>query len=136
MAAPRLRQLRRDNTLFTLAMNALRLHLEEDDRLARQPQLRGAPDADLAFIQQSIDQWASLATSYVMRKFRCPAPQAMQLLGELLVDLKTGIPVGELRQVPYQQALYLPPAWATNPPAPAPTEAEASRPAEPAPPGA
>lgn len=119
-AAPRLRQLRRDNLLFKLAMNAVRLHLEEDDRLARQPDLRTAPDADLAFIQQSIDQWVGIATSYIARKFRCPAAQAMQLLGELLTDLKTSIPVGELRQVPYQQALYLPPAWVTGqPPAPA-----------------
>ena len=114
MAAPRLRQLRRDNTLFKLAMNAIRLHLEEDDRLAQQPQLREAPDTDLGFIQHSIDQWVGLATNYIAHKFRCPAPQAMQLLGELLIDLKTSIPVGELRQVPYQQALYLPPAWATN----------------------
>jgi hypothetical protein len=114
MAAPRLRQLRRDNTLFKLAMNAIRLHLEEDDRLARQPHLREAPDADLLLIQQHIDQWVGLATNYLMRKFRCPAAQAMQLLGELLVDLKTGIPVAELRQVPYQQALFLPPDWVTN----------------------
>lgn len=120
MAAPRLRQLRRDNTLFKLAMNASRLHLEEDDRLARQPQLRAAPDADLEFIQQSIDQWVGLATNYIAHKFRCPAAQAMQLLGELLIDLKTSIPVAELRQVPYQQALFLPPAWVTNQqPAPA-----------------
>ncbi|MGI4866838.1 MAG: hypothetical protein ACRYFZ_23170 [Janthinobacterium lividum] len=113
-AAPRIRQLRRDNILFKLAMNAIRLHLEEDDRLAQQPQLRNAPDADLLLIQQHIDQWVGVATSYIMRKFRCPSAQAMQLLGELMVDLKTGIPVGELRQVPYQQALFLPPAWATN----------------------
>ncbi|QKG58659.1 hypothetical protein GKZ68_19705 [Hymenobacter sp. BRD128] len=114
MAAPRLRQLRRDNTLFKLAMNAVRLHLEEDDRLARQPQLRTAPDTDLEFVQHSIDQWVGVATKYIAHKFRCPAPQAMQLLGELLVDLKTNIPVGELRQVPYQQALFLPPAWVTG----------------------
>lgn len=114
MAAPRLRQLRRDNLLFKLAMNAVRLHLEEDERLARQPHLRTAPDADLAFIQQSIDQWVGVASNYIAHKFRCPAAQAMQLLGELLVDLKTSIPVGDLRQVPYQQALYLPPAWVTG----------------------
>lgn len=109
MAIPRLRQLRRDNTLFALAMNAIRLHLEEDDRLARQPQLREAPDADLLHIQQGIDQWVGLATGYVMRKFRCPAPQVMRLLGELLAELKTSTPVDELRQVPYNQALNLPP---------------------------
>jgi|GEM_PF-1322055 len=116
MAAPRLRQLRRDNTLFKLAMNTVRLHLEENDRLAQQPQLRTAPDADLAFIQQSIDQWVGLASNYIAHKFRCPAQQAMQSLGELLLDLKAGIPVGELRQVPYQQALFLPPAWAASQP--------------------
>ncbi|MGI4833371.1 MAG: hypothetical protein ACRYFK_07905 [Janthinobacterium lividum] len=120
MAVPRLRQLRRDNLLFKLAMNAVRLHLEEADRLTQQPHLRAAPDADLAFIQQSIDQWVGVATSYISQKFRCAAPQAMQLLGELLGDLKTSIPAGELRQVPYQQALYLPPAWVTaQQPAPA-----------------
>ena len=108
-AAPRPRQLRRDKTLFALAMNAIRLHLEEHDRLAQQPTLREAPDADLLLIQQSIDQWVGLATGYIMRKFRCPAPQAMQLLGELQADLKMGIPVAELRQVPFQQALALPP---------------------------
>lgn len=114
MAAPRLRQLRRDNLLFKLAMNTVRLHLEEEDRLARQPPLREAPDADLLLVQQSIGQWVGLATNYIAHKFRCPAAQAMQLLGELLVDLKKGILVGELRQVPYQQALYLPPAWVTK----------------------
>ena len=110
-AAPRLRQLRRDNTLFKLAMNTVRLHLEEEDRLAHQPQLRLAPDADLAFIQESIDQWVGLASNYIAHKFRCPAQQAMKSLGELLLDLKAGVPVGELRQVPYQQALFLPPVW-------------------------
>jgi hypothetical protein len=114
MAAPRLRQLRRDNTLFRLAMNTVRLHLEENDRLAQQPELHNAPDADLAFIQQSIAQWVGLASNYIIHKFRCPTQQAMQSLGELLLDLKAAIPVGELRQVPYQQALFLPSAWASG----------------------
>jgi hypothetical protein len=109
MATPRPRQLRRDKTLFPLAMNITRLHLEESDRLTLQPHLREAPDADLLLIQQSIDQWASIATGYVMQKHRCPAPQAMQLLGELLSDLKSAISVNELRQVPFQHALRLPP---------------------------
>lgn len=108
MAAPRLRQLRRDKTLFALAMNAIRLHLEEDDRLALQPQLREAPDAALLFIQQNIDRWVSLSTSYLMQKYRCPAAQAMQLLGELQADLKMGVSINELRQVPYQHALAMP----------------------------
>ncbi len=122
-AAPRLRQLRRDNTLFKLAMNTVRLHLEEHDRLAQQPALREAPDADLTFIQQSIDQWVGLASNYIAYRFRSSAQQAMQLLGELIIDLKSSIPVGELRRVPYQQALYLPPAWvADQQPAPTPEE--------------
>lgn len=111
---PRVRQLRRDKTLFALAMNAIRLHLEEDDQLARQPQLREAPDTDLLHVQQGIDQWVGLATGYIMRKFRCPAAQSMQLLGELLAELKSSIPVSELRQVPYQRALSLPPDLAAS----------------------
>jgi len=63
------------------------------------------------------------ATNYIAQKFRCPAAQAMQLLGELVADLKMGIPVGELRQVPFQQALFLPPAWVTGQ-QPAPTDEE------------
>ena len=125
MIIPRLRQLRRDNTLFKLAMNTVRLHLEEHDRLAQQPALREAPDADLAFIQQSIDQWVGLASNYIAHRFRCPNTQAMQSLGELIMDLKASIPVGELRQVPYQQALFLPPAWVTGQqPAPATEEGQ------------
>ena len=108
MTMPRLRQLRRDNTLFTLAMNAIRLHLEEEDRLAWQPELREAPDADLLLIQQSIDQWASLSTGYIMRKFRCPMATALQLLGELQNDLKMTVPIAELRQVPFTRALAFP----------------------------
>jgi hypothetical protein len=109
MNLPRLRQLRRDNTLFTLAMNTIRLHLEEADRLAQQPQLREAPDADLLLIQQNIDQWASLATSYIMRRFRCPVALALQLLGELQNDLKMTVSVAELRQVPFTRALAFAP---------------------------
>jgi hypothetical protein len=105
MPTPRPRQLRRDKTLFPLAMNITRLHLEEADRLALQPHLREAPDADLLLIQQSIDQWVGVATGYVMQKHRCQATQAMQLLGELLADLKAAISVNELRQVPFQHAL-------------------------------
>jgi len=129
MALPRMRQLRRDRTLFGLAMNAVRLHLEEHDRLAQQPQLREEPDDILRLIQQSIDQWVGLATSYLMRKYRCSAAQAMELLGELLIDMKAGVPVDELRQVPFQAALALPRELLTQqqqpePPAPQPAEAE------------
>jgi hypothetical protein len=109
MALPRLRQLRRDKTLFGLAMNAVRLHLEEHDRLHLQPELREAPDDTLRLIQYSIDQWVGVTTDYLMRKFRCSAAQAMELLGELMADLKVGVPVQELRQVPFEVALRLPP---------------------------
>ncbi|HET9503155.1 MAG TPA: hypothetical protein VFO93_06420 [Hymenobacter sp.] len=108
-SAPRLRQLRRDKTLFGLAMNATRLHLEEADRLNQQPELLEAPDDTLQLIQYSIAQWAGLATSYVSRKYRCPTPQAIQLLSELLADIRAGVPVHELRQVPFEVALRLPP---------------------------
>lgn len=109
MALPRLRQLRRDKTLFGLAMNAVRLHLEEHDRLHYQPELRETPDDTLRLIQYSIDQWVGVATDYLIRKFRCSAAQAMELLGELMADLKVGVPVQELRQVPFEVALRLPP---------------------------
>ncbi len=109
MPVPRLRQLRRDKTLFGLAMNATRLHLEEADRLNYQPELRDAPDDTLQLIQYSIAQWAGIATDYVVRKYHCPAPQALQLLGELLIDIRSGVPVHELRQVPFEVALRLPP---------------------------
>ncbi len=108
-AAPRLRQLRRDKTLFGLAMNATRLHLEEADRLNYQPELRDAPDDTMQLIQYSIAQWAGIATDYVVRKYRCSNTQALQLLGELLLDIRAGVPVHELRQVPFEVSLRLPP---------------------------
>jgi hypothetical protein len=118
MTIPRLRQLRRDKTIFTLAMNTVRLHLEEADRLAQQPQLREAPDDDLRLIQQNIDQWVGIATNYIMQKFRCPAAPAMDLLGEVLADLKRSVSVHELRQVPFTRALAMLPApVASQPPA-------------------
>ena len=109
MPLPRLRQLRRDKTLFGLAMNATRLHLEEADRLHQQPELLDAPDETMQLIQYSIAQWANLSTRYVMQKYRCLAPQAIQLLGEMMVDLRASVPVQELRQVPFEVALRLPP---------------------------
>ncbi|MDO7885589.1 hypothetical protein [Hymenobacter cheonanensis] len=133
MNIPRLRQLRRDKTLFTLAMNTIRLHLEEEDRLAQQPQLREAPDADLHLIQHSIDQWAHLATGYLMQKFKCPMPLAMQLLGELQNDLKMSVSVQELRQVPFTRALAQPRGpMAGEQPAVAEATAEAAPLSEPA----
>jgi hypothetical protein len=128
-ATPRLRQLRRDKTLFGLVMNATRLHLEEHDRLAQQPELREAPDDTLRLIQYSIDQWAGLATSYVSRKYHCPTPQAMQLLGELLADIRAGVPVQELRQVPFEVALRLPPELLAQQQQPEPEPEKSEQPA-------
>lgn len=125
MTMPRLRQLRRDKTIFTLAMNTVRLHLEEHDRLAHQPALHEAPDDDLRFIQQNIDQWVGLATDCIMHKYRCPAGQAMELLGELLADLKRSVSVHELRQVPFTRALAMLPTAAPGE-APAPAEQTAA----------
>jgi hypothetical protein len=109
MAIPRLRQLRRDKLLFTLALNTVRLHLEEADRLALAPHLHEAPDADLQLIQQHLDRWVSTSTTYVMQKYRCSVKEALELIGELQNDLKRGISPSELRQVPLQGLLHVPP---------------------------
>ena len=104
---PRLRQLRRDKTLFALALNTIRLHLEEEARTNQQPQLRQDPDAELLLIQHSIDQWVSLAANHIVRKFRCPLSQALPLVGELQNELKRGIAVDELWQIPLGQVLAI-----------------------------
>ncbi|RZK15983.1 MAG: hypothetical protein EOO56_21505 [Hymenobacter sp.] len=109
MAAPRLRQLRRDKTIFSLSLNVIRLHLEENELLGPQPHLREAPDAVLLLVQQSIDQWVSLATSHIMRKHNCPAGEALQLLGELQAEMKGNIPAAEVWQIPLNTVLLLPP---------------------------
>jgi hypothetical protein len=137
---PRLRQLRRDKTLFALALNTIRLHLEEEARTNQQPQLRQEPDAELMLIQHSIDQWVSLAANYIVRKFHCPLSQALPLVGELQNELKRGIPVEELWQIPLGQVLAIPhellagqqeAPTAENPqPIAAPEEAEASKSAD------
>ncbi len=109
MAAPRLRQLRRDKTIFSLSLNIIRLHLEENELLGQQPQLREAPDAVLLLVQQSIDQWVSLATGHIMHKHNCPAGEALQLLGELQNEMKSNIPAAEVWQIPLHTVLALPP---------------------------
>lgn len=111
---PRIRQLRRDKTVFALALNAIRLQLEEADLLYQQPHLAQAPDASLLLVQQGIDQWVSLASNYLMRKYRCSLGQAMQLLGELQLELRQGIPASELRQIPLQEVLALPASLAAG----------------------
>ncbi|NML67702.1 hypothetical protein HHL22_21075 [Hymenobacter sp. RP-2-7] len=127
---PRLRQLRRDKTLFALALNTVRLHLEEEARTSQQPHLREAPDADLLFIQQSIDQWVSLAASYMVRKFHCPLASALSLIGELQTELKRGIPVEELWQIPLEQVLNLPPKLLQRQPETTPAESQQAADAE------
>lgn len=114
-ATPRIRQLRRDKTLFALALNTVRLHLEEEGRLSQQPHLREAPDVDLLLIQQSVDQWVALAADYIMRKFRCPLGVALPLIGELQTELKRSIPAAELWQIPLGQVLALPPGALAGP---------------------
>ncbi|MBJ6145279.1 hypothetical protein [Hymenobacter sp. BT559] len=109
MAALRLRQLRRDKTIFSLCLNIIRLHLEENALLQQQPQLREAPDAMLLLVQQSIDQWISLATGHLMHKHNCPPGDALQLLGELQNEMKSHIPAAEVWQIPLPSVLALPP---------------------------
>jgi hypothetical protein len=109
MAAPRLRQLRRDKTIFSLSLNIIRLHLEESELLRQHPNLREAPDAVLLLVQQSIDQWVSLASGHIMRKHSCAAGEALQLLGELQTEMKANIPAEEVWQIPLGTVLALPP---------------------------
>ncbi|TVT41808.1 hypothetical protein FNT36_10320 [Hymenobacter setariae] len=109
MAAPRLRQLRRDKTIFSLCLNIIRLHLEENALIGQQPELREAPDTMLLLVQQSIDQWVSLATGHIMQKHNCAAGDALQLLGELQNEMKANIPAAEVWQIPLPSVLALPP---------------------------
>ena len=108
-ATPRMRQLRRDKTVFSLAMNARRLRVEEEDRVARQPHLRESPDEELQLIQRVGDQWVGLAGAYVAQKHRCSAPQAIQALAELLTEIERVVPLAEIRAVPLNQVMNLPP---------------------------
>ena len=74
-APPRLRQLRRDKTVFGFILNVVRLDLEEDERLAQQPALHDAPDEELEHLRRIARYWLGVATIYVMRKSRCsPKP--------------------------------------------------------------
>lgn len=79
-AAPSLRQVRRDPLVFDLLINALRLDLEEDERLKLLPALATVPDADLLALRRSRQPWLVLAAGYVLRKFRCPSEVAAQLV--------------------------------------------------------
>jgi hypothetical protein len=104
-----MRQLRRDRTVFALLMNIIRIYLEESDRLAQQPQLREAPDADLLHLQQMADHWLGLATTYIVRKHRCPPNVAIQLVAELHAELKANVPETDVRRMPLGAVLGLPP---------------------------
>ena len=104
-----MRQLRRDKTVFALVMNIIRIYLEEEIRLAQQPYLRAAPDADILHLQQVADQWLGLATAYLMRRHRCLPAAAIQMIAELQVELKSSIPEAEIRAVPLSAVLNLPP---------------------------
>lgn len=116
-ALPRIRQLRRDKTIFNLALNVVRLHLEEHDLLA-QPAQHESLAADIALVQQGIDRWVNVATGYLVRKYHCSVGQALQLLSELQAELKANIPVAEIAQVPL--SLLLTPEQVTEqPPLPA-----------------
>jgi hypothetical protein len=120
MAALRLRQLRRDKAIFSLSLNIIRLHLEENELLRQHPNLREAPDAVLLLVQQSIDQWVGLITGHIMRKHNCPAGEALQLLGELQAEMRANIPAEEVWQIPLGAVLALPPELlASQPPVPA-----------------
>jgi len=131
MAAPRLRQLRRDKVIFSLCLNIIRLHLEENELLRQHPDLRDAPDAVLLLVQQSIDQWVSLATGHIMRKHNCPAGEALQLLGELQTEMKANIPAEEVWQIPLGTVLALPPELlASQPPAAAEEPVAAQEPTD------
>ena len=104
-AAPRMRQLRRDKTVFNLVMNIIRIYLEEDTLLTYQPHLREAPDANLLYLQQVADQWMSLVTAYVIQKHRCSMAAAIQLIAELQAELKAVVPEAEIRSVPLEAVL-------------------------------
>jgi hypothetical protein len=110
-AAPRMRQLRRDKTIFSLLMNIIRIYLEEDDRLAQQPHLREAPDAELLHLQQTADHWLGLATAYVIRKHHCPMAAALPMIADLQAELKATMPEAEVRAVPISAVLNLPPGF-------------------------
>ncbi|MBO2010705.1 hypothetical protein [Hymenobacter negativus] len=108
-AAPRMRQLRRDKTVFALVMNIIRIYLEEDSLLAQQPHLRETPNADLLHLQQVADRWLGLTTAYVIRKHRCSMSAAIQTVAELQTELKASIPEAEMRAIPLSVVLSLPP---------------------------
>ena len=107
-APPRLRQLRRDNNVYSLLMNTVRLNLEADERTARHPHLRDAPDAELRHLQEVARRWMVLAAGYVMRRHRCSPEVAVRLVQELEMELRHDTPEAELRAVPLEEVLVIP----------------------------
>lgn len=112
---PRLRQLRRDDRLFPLAMNVLRLDTEEDKRIAQHPALESDPDAELTQIKQGRDRWLAVAIIHVAQKHRCRPAQALQLLDELVEELKQTVPHTEIWAVPVAEVLDFPPELSARP---------------------
>ena len=89
-------------------MNAVRLDLEDYDRLARQPALGDAPDADLLHLRRVVRYWLGVASMYVMRKSRCSPEAAVRAVTELRGELEAAVPAAEIRAVPLQQVLDVP----------------------------
>lgn len=107
-APPRLRQLRRDSNVYSLLMNTVRLDLEADERTARHPHLRDAPDAELRHIQEVARRWLVLAAGYVLRKHRCGPEVAVRLVQALEMELRDDTPEAEVRAVPLEKVLVIP----------------------------
>ncbi|WP_201983309.1 hypothetical protein [Hymenobacter rubidus] len=122
-APPRLRQLRRDKTVFGFVVNVVRLDLEEDERLALQPGLQDAPDEALQHLRRVRQYWQGVAAIYVMRKSHCSPDAAVRVTEELRDELGDELPEAEIRAVPLREVLDVPvehlPAFLRPPAGPA-----------------
>lgn len=108
LPAPRLRQLRRDKTIFGYVLNVVRLDLEEDERLVLQPGLRTQPDETLQHLDRIRRYWLGLAAISVMRKSRCTAESAVRVTEELRDELSDTLTEEEIRAVPLHEARDVP----------------------------
>ena len=107
-AAPRLRQLRRDKTVFGFVLNVVRLDLEEDERLAHQPALHDAPGEALLHLRRIRQYWLGVAAVCVMRRSRCSPEAAVRAVTELCEELGETMAEAEIRAVPLREALDVP----------------------------
>ena len=107
-AAPRLRQLRRDKSVFSFMLNVVRLDLEEFEQLARQPELRAVPDDSLQHLRRVRQYWQGVAAIYVMRKSHCAPEAAVRVTDELRAELAGELPEAKIRAVPLPAALDVP----------------------------